>query len=70
MDGINLDGVKKMCRDARILSWIKSRLTLSVRFFEDGSSELVLEDLRFNEVCTMALCDNEYEEIQEWLEED
>lgn len=70
MDGINLDGVKKICRDVRILSWIKSRLALSVCFFEDGSSELVIEDLRFNEGCTMPLYDNEYEEIKEWLEED
>lgn len=70
MDGINLDGVSKMCRDARILSWIKSRLSLTIDFYQDGSSELRFTDDRFNDECSMPLYDNEYEEIQEWLEED
>ena len=49
MEGINLDGVRKMCRDSRILSMIKSRLSLSIDFYQDGSSELRFTDDRFNE---------------------
>ena len=71
MDGINLDGLRKMLRDLRVLDFIKSKLDIYMNeegelcFYNRNNQDGDCDELRIYDLPEYIKND-----IYEWLEED
>ena len=63
MDGINLDGVKKMCRDLKVLAILKDNAVITKGEGRWNGIEVI-------DICVGSESTDDYNLIKEWLEED